>query len=86
MYIMCFNVSICFKMGSPYSYLKSPLFIIFSRMDVWKNKEKFLKMYLESPWKVFEKGMSWSVGTMLGDMQNVVYLPHCCLIQLFEHW
>ena len=33
-------------------------------MDVWKNKEKSLKMYLKSPWKVLEKGMSWSVGTM----------------------
>ena len=50
------------------SYLKSPLLNIFSQMDVWKNKEKVLekslKMYLKSPWKVLEKGMSWSVGTM----------------------
>ena len=29
------------------SYLKSPLLITFSRMDVWKNKEKSLK----TPWK-----------------------------------
>ena len=47
------------------SYLKSPLLIIFSRIDVWKNKEKSLK----TPWictsKVLEKGMSWSVGTMV---------------------
>ena len=36
-------------------------------MGVWNNKEKSLKMYLKSPWKVLEKGMSWSVGTMLGQ-------------------
>ena len=30
-----------------------------------KVLEKSLKMYLKSPWKVLEKGMSWSVGTML---------------------
>ena len=29
-----------------------------------KVLEKSLKMYLKSPWKVLEKGMSWSVGTM----------------------
>ena len=28
-----------------------------------KVLEKSLKMYLKSPWKVLEKGMSWSVGT-----------------------
>ena len=33
-------------------------------MDVWKNKEKSLKMYLKSPRKLLEKGMSWSVETM----------------------
>ena len=48
------------------SYSKSPLFIIFWRMDVKQRKvlENSLKMYLKSPWKVLEKGMSWSVGTM----------------------
>ena len=29
-----------------------------------KVLENSLKMYLKSPWKVLEKGMSWSVGTM----------------------
>ena len=57
------------QMVSACLILKSPLLVTFSRIDVWKNKEKSLKtpwkMYLKSPWKVLEKGMSWSVGTMI---------------------
>ena len=57
------------------SSLKSPLLIIFSRMDVWKNKEKSLK----TPWKCtskvlensLKKGMPWSVGTMLIILVNL---------------
>ena len=33
-----------------------------------KVLEKSLKIYLKSPWKVLEKGMSWSVGTMVKDV------------------
>ena len=29
------------------------------------KEQSFLKMYLKSPWKVLEKVMSWSVGTMV---------------------
>ena len=50
------------------SYLKSPLLIIFFANGCLKEQRKVLenslKMYLKSPWKVLEKGMSWSVGTM----------------------
>ena len=60
------------------SYLKSPLLIIFSRMDVWKNRKKSLKMYLKSRWKVLEKGMSWSVGTMVSFSGNVSFVSPSC--------
>ena len=46
-------------------YLKSPLLIIFLRMDVWKNKEKSLKTPWKCTLKVLEKCMLWSVGTMV---------------------
>ena len=36
----------------------------FSRMHIWKNKEKSLKTSWKCTSKVLEKGMSWSVGTM----------------------
>ena len=49
------------------SYLKSLLFIIFSWMDVWKNKEKSLKTPWKCTSKLPEKGMSWSVRTMQQD-------------------
>ena len=39
------------------SYMKSPLLILFSRMDVWKNKEKSLK----SPWKCTSKVLEKSL-------------------------
>ena len=51
-----------------------------------KFLENSLKMYLKSPWKVLEKGLSWSVGTMfstftttffgLGSLTRVQY-PKC---------
>ena len=54
------------KMVFSMSYLKSPLLIIFSRRDGWKNKvlENALKIYLKTPGKLLEKSMSWSDGTM----------------------
>ena len=158
MYIMCFNVSICFKMGSLYSYcdiitklvyppelsriagfctnsnkirtprppfkqnclrlymyynhnaanhlqkfkhtypnfssppyfsgelkIKWPQYVLFEKSIVdhsFANRclkeqrkvlEKSLKMYLKSPWKVLEKGMSWSVGTMFLDLVILAY-------------
>ena len=160
MYIMCFNVSICFKMGSLYSYCgiitklvyprelsriagfctysnkiflgadpQTPLFkqnylrlyynhntafhlkkvkntypnpppphhfsgklkikwsvyVLFQKSIVdhfsangclkeqRKVLENSLKMYLKSPWKVLENGMSWSVGTVRGKGMGVSY-------------
>ena len=46
------------------SYLKSPLLIIFSRMDVWKNKEKSLK----SPWKWTSKVLEKSLKKVCHDL------------------
>ena len=46
------------------SYLKSPLLIIFSRMDVWKNKEKSLK----SPWKCTSKVLEKSLKKVCHDL------------------
>ena len=43
-----------------------------------KVLEKSLKMYLKSPWKVLEKGMSWSVGTMKSP-ENPFALHTICL-------
>ena len=46
------------------SYLKSPLLIIFSRMDVRKNKEKSLK----SPWKCTSKVLEKSLKKVCHDL------------------
>ena len=46
------------------SYLKSPLLIIFSQMDVWKNKEKSLK----TPWKCTSKVLEKSLKKVCHDL------------------
>ena len=33
-------------------------------------------MYLKSPWKVLEKGMSWSVGTIVNTSKTTEDLYH----------
>ena len=44
-----------------------------------KVLENSLKMYLKSPWKVLEKGMSWSVGTMTMTWINYSLFKLCVL-------
>ena len=51
------------------SYFKSPLLIIFSRMDVWKNKEKSLK----SPWKCTSKVLEKSLKKVCHDLWEPWY-------------
>ena len=46
------------------SYLKSPLLIIFSWMDVWTNKEKSLK----TPWKCTSKVLEKSLKKVCHDL------------------
>ena len=173
MYIICFNVSICFKMGSLYSYcgiitklvyppelsrfagfctnsntiflgkdpqtplssrigwdciisnnntanhlkklkthtwipppphhfsgelkIKLSLYVLFEKSIVdhfltngclkeqRKVIENSLKMYLKSPWKVLEKGMSWSVGTMYYGHE--FWTPWMCqFCSIHENW
>ena len=63
------------------SYLKSPLLIIFLRMDVWKNKEKSLK----TPWKCTSKVLEKSLKKVCHDLWEPWFPCNASFIRQKSH-